>query len=593
MIKNEVTYLSDDKLERLFPSIPATPKTSSVSREQGIESAFEQLKSKMQEAIEGKSEQAIYLMGADCGTGKSRSIQSFIRKQKLSKFPGSGIFVFVDTLSEIDAYVTGSGLERLDYAIYSPDLAYKTYGRGLHGVDEAPVLFATHSMAKKRTLEVGSFEAASCFHYQGKPRGLRIWEERFAAAEGATFELDELYALPSALKALPKTDRQLLWRLIHDCAKPVAGLPLGIPLALIEVADRALKADLKITDGPKRTLAALAILAGSTAYMKGGDDGGWHFIGIGRTLPPDIGPLFVLDASARLTSRYKALPAHGFKVVELQPATLNYERLKVRWWDKAAGKTALRNKDDRTTLFKGIADAANSKPTEAFLVVLAKEFCGREEEGKVSVPPDLSSMILNPERISIVNWGRHVGTNDFREVPNIVIVSAYNYGDKAYDALALASSANRLGQVSLVARHTQVGEILIHNVYQAVCRGKARMCDGAVAGEATAYLIMRDTTETRNRIAQAFPGCSIGPWTPCPPTKEKKHDLILRTLLDALGSAEKVSFKSLTEACGGRGESYLTKIVKAPKFTEAMKAHGIFRRANAFVRTENFTAVLA
>ena len=119
------------------------------------------------------------------------------------------------------------------------------------------------------------------------------------------------------------------------------------------------------------------------------------------------------------------------------------------------------------------------------------------------------------------------------------------------------------------------------------------MRDGAVAGEATAYLIMRDTGETRSRIEEAFPGCSISPWSPCPPTKEKKHDLVLRTLVHALRIKKDISLKALTAACGGQGESYLTKVVNKPKFGGAIEAHGIIRRANSFVRTRELITVEA
>jgi hypothetical protein len=347
-----------------------------------------------------------------------------------------------------------------------------------------------------------------------------------------------------------------------------------------------LKGGLKVAEAPKRTLEALGKLAGSTAYLRGNDHTDWTFFGAGRSLPADIMPLLVLDASARLTSRYKQLLAHGMNVVELEPALLTYDRVAVHWCNLAAGKTALRDAAQRGIIYGTIADLVNAKPSEDFLIVIAKDACGGGE-GPVAMPKELHALLPDPDRVRVTSWGRHIGTNEYRDIPNVIIVSAYNYGDDGYDALALAASGRQDGIVSKEERREEVASAFMHNVYQAVCRSTVRQRDGASAGAANVYLIMKDSEQRREQIMCALPGCSIDVWMPATPTKETKHDLVLRTLFAILEEQESVSFKALTTACAGSGDSYLTKIVRTPRFKDAIAGKGIVRRKNRFHRTSS------
>jgi hypothetical protein len=76
-------------------------------------------------------------------------------------------------------------------------------------------------------------------------------------------------------------------------------------------ADTVLSSGRKVTEQATRTLEALAKLAGCNVQINGSADAGWYCIGIGLPIPADIAPVFVLDASARLTSRYADWSAYG------------------------------------------------------------------------------------------------------------------------------------------------------------------------------------------------------------------------------------------------------------------------------------------
>lgn len=588
--KNEALYLDEEEIDRLFPE-PSPPIQihSLLSPVQKIERAFSLLGKEIREGIEGRLKPAIHVISADAGTGKTKELQDRLREWKAYGFPGDGAIIFGRTLEEIDPIVAGAGLDHADYAVFTSDEKYKIYGAGRGAANRVPALFVTQVMARKMMLIAGGFEAVAEFRYHGRVRALRAWDEGFAAAVGAVFELVDLHSLPSAFKALPRADRDMLWALVQNCAEPVAGLAIDIPLSIIDTVDRVLKGNLKVAEAAKRTLEALGKLAGSRAYLRGNDEAGWKFLGSGQSLPADIMPLIVLDASARLTSRYKQLPAHGMNVVELEPALLEYDRVVVHWCNLPAGKTALRNAAQRGVIYGTMAALVNSKAAEDFLIVIAKDACGGGD-GPVTMPKELHALLTDPDRVRVTSWGRHIGTNEYRDIPNIIIVSAYNYGDDGYDALALAASGRRDGIVSKEERREEAASAFMHNVYQAVCRSRVRQREGASAGAANVYLITKDSEQRREQIMRAFPGCSIDVWMPATPIKETKHDLVLRTLFAILDRQEAVSFKHLTAECGGTGDSYLTKVVKKPAFKDAIARMGIERQKNRFQRALISTA---
>lgn len=587
---NDAYYLDQEEIDRLFPDDP-TPITFNLSPGEKIERAFSLLESKMKEALSKRLDPAVYVMSADYGTGKNQILQKVLRSWKADGFPGDGAIIFVSTLAEIDANVIGSGLDKPDYAVLTSDPKYAAYGAGRYAAQKVPVLFVTQTMARKQMLLEGSFEAVADFRLNGKVRSLRVWDESFMAAEGVAFDRVDLCALPSAYKTLPKADREVLNALLNTSAAPEPGLMLDIPLSIIDTGDEVLKRNMKVGETPTRTLEALTKLGGSKAFLGGNEDAGWSFLGAGRPLPRDIAPLFVLDASARLTSRYSKLPAYGFKVVNLEPARLEYDKVAFHWWNRGAGKTALRNATERNVIFKGIAELVNAKAEEAFLIVIAKDACAKVDNERATLPPELHAMIANPDRVRVVTWGRHIGTNEFRDIPNVIVVSAYNYGNEGYDALALAASGKPGGGGGCKSeRDKQEAEAFMHNLYQAVCRSKVRIRDGASSGAANVYLIMKDSERRRAQVRQAFPGCSIEAWTPCAPTREKKHDLVLRVLSDLMATRSSVSLRELTEACGGTGASYLTKVLKTPIFKDALRKMAVERQVNMLTLRKPFAS---
>ncbi len=539
----------------------------------------------MKQALDSTLEPAVYVMSADAGTGKSTAVQTLLAEWKGKGFPGDGAIIFLNTLAEVDAYRIGAGLDNADYAVYSPDVTYARYGVGREAAGVAPVLFTTHSMAHRRLPGTRSFEDAEFFYYKGKPRALRVWDESFLPVQYASFDLNDLHMLPSALKGRPRHEVTMFEALQQSLATVAAGDLIAIPFDLRGIADAVLTTGIKVAEQARRTLEALSKLAGSNAQINGSADEGWYCIGIGLSIPADIAPLFVLDASARLTSRYDDWSAYGMKVVSLEPAALNYGNLAIHCWDRGCGKTAMNKPDDRRTIMGAVADLINSKPTEGFLLVMSKEFCLYDPDEGPAIPDDLSGAVTNAERVKVTTWGRHLSANDYRDVANVVLFGSYNYGDGAYDALALAATGAMIGVANMEDRRREEASEFKHNVYQAICRVRCRNRIDGGCKSASAYLIMTDSNRRRELLRDAFPGCSISSWEPTT-SRSRTRDHVLSVLLDLLSTKSLVSTADLIAACGSKNRSYLTKINKQEKFKEALRSNGISRTNSVYVSSK-------
>lgn len=553
-----------------------------------IDRAISNLHTDMRKSLNSVLKEAIYVASFDCGTGKSTVIQKSLREWKTDIHSGRGAIIFLATLEEVDDYLSGACLDKEDYAVFTAHEKYKKYGSGVGAAGQVPVLFTTHAMARKRVLAAGKFETTSVFFYRGQSRALRVWDEEYLAAEGGTFTLPELYQVVAPIKRIGGSH----WRVFDDLIQLVerrSGAALEIPLSVIDVSDAVLQSKATIPDAAKRTLAELVKLAGSVAYMRntsadrteGAEE--WSYIGKGRSFPADMGPLFVLDASARLTDRYNQLPAHGMEVVHLDPAAVAYDRLRIHWWDQSAGKTAMHDKAKRTTIFTAIAALANSKMHEGFLIVMAKEFCKALANDRVGLPDDLAAMIEDADRVRIVNWGRHKGTNEFRDMTNVIIVGDHRYPNDACDALALAASGNDGGRVSPAQRAGMVRETFKNNLYQAVCRVSVRQRDGAMCAAANAYLIMPDGDWQREAIKETFPGSPVEVWHPISKKKENKVDIALRLLSSLMAARLSIDKMELTEACGYNKASEMSKTYRDQRFQDGAKSLGISITNNRFI----------
>lgn len=118
-------------------------------------------------------------------------------------------------------------------------------------------------------------------------------------------------------------------------------------------------------------------------------------------------------------------------------------------------------------------------------------------------------------RVKFLTWGRHHGTNDFADIPNVVLVGALYYREMDYEArwhvcTDIAPDQRRCTDKERAL--VEEGEFR-HMVLQALCRVAVRKNQGGTCPPCTAYVIAKKGNVVSN-LTQTFPGARVVPWHP-------------------------------------------------------------------------------
>ena len=380
----------------------------------------------MEAMANGTAKPSIFLASLDPGIGKSSSVVEFSKALTASAAHRSiGMLVCVGRLDEARALVG-----ELISAGVGSRVAVKTSDDALNllsgcPVPEAQVLIITQQKAELETKRQ-AFTAVSMFHYQGAPRAIRVWDEAWLPGAPITLDRADLGVLFTVAQRL----NGKLWRALEDFFITLRSLDDG---ALVAVPDwKALSGVgeldvLSMLEAGRGATADQQRLTASTLYFIAGreirvrreiysaDGNGRVIISYQDTLPEDIAPLVVLDASIRVRQTYADAVAHR-GVVLLSEAVKDYSELTVHLWRTGGSKTAFR--DNGQELVTGMAATIMQKPTERWLIVTHKP---SQKVGNIDaklrreLPPGVSALV------SIISWGSHMATNEFRDVGNVIL----------------------------------------------------------------------------------------------------------------------------------------------------------------------------
>ena len=130
----------------------------------------------MEAALERRLLPRFYLSSIDPGMGKSRGVLAFLLEfVRRGGEPDNGILVCLATWDEVKRMIDAAGLPACSFGVLTSNDKLNAMGRSV--AKAAPILFTTHQMVARRR---GLPEA---FHYCGKPRALKIWDEGMMPAE--------------------------------------------------------------------------------------------------------------------------------------------------------------------------------------------------------------------------------------------------------------------------------------------------------------------------------------------------------------------------------------------------------------------------
>jgi hypothetical protein len=188
-----------------------------------------------------------------------------------------------------------------------------------------------------------------------------------------------------------------------------------------------------------------------------------------------------------------------------------------------------------------------------------------------------------------LHWGRHHGTNAYKDIKNVLVIGSYIYKPEAYEAIGIAAAGLPVEEVpELDTKEIRAGEFR-HNMLQAILRGNARNSVDGVAGECSVYVVASPISGARRLLAEVFPGAEISDWGQPKERALAGHEVSVIAALKGLfvpGVAE-VRKKQVYEAAGITGPEF-TRQMKRPSVQLYMRSAGLVsegqrikRRANA------------
>ncbi|WP_334380402.1 hypothetical protein [Bradyrhizobium sp. AZCC 1577] len=457
---------------------------------------------------------AVFVSSLDPGVGKTQLLIHFLRELLRSKdHQNVAAMVCVNRKDQIKLIAEDAALDQ--FAVLTAD--DEMNGIATAQVDDARVLFTTQQMVEARCEQTHSFTAVTAFYYRGQPRAVRIWDESMLPGKPVTVSLDELRALPLHIRKVQPEFTDAL----DDLIKQVELATDGAQVTIADLQTRfdfplhaAVRAVSEAAAGPPvrpsitvEIVQKLWCLLGRAVTVRKG--WGAAILDYRETLPNDLKPVLVLDASARVRTTYALWSEHRGGLVRLLSAHKNYSGLTINVWNRSGGKHAFAT--DGLIIAEGVARTIQTRPAEQWLVVHHKPTGEMDFEKLVR-----AKLSLNDEQVHFLTWGRHDATNRFAQVSNVILAGTLFFPDFLYEALGRLAAArpSSTGQFE-EASSVRLGE-LHHGIIQALCRAAVRGFVNGNCPRTQAYVIANRWTGLPQSLLDVFPGAQIADWQPVP-----------------------------------------------------------------------------
>lgn len=576
--------LADDTIKDIRATFQPRGHNISPAMWMGVGDVVEAL----EKAARGKLEPLAYLSSLDPGVGKTTTATCFVRN--LIKSPAhrdTGVMFCVARLQEIENLIRDMALDKRDVGILITDDKANAHilAKGSGDNDNARVLFTTHAMVESRLgkLKAGqTFADLKEFHYRGKARTIKIWDESMLPAQELTLSASDLSSLAKPCdRKFPQITRDVIkW------AGTLQELAHGDAITLPNLVERwrEKEEDVKafLSNQPtkiRETANTLFALAEKPCIIR--KDGEKNTaMDYKDFLPKDFYPVIIFDASGRVRKTYKFWNECRKDLVLLKTAPKSYKNLSIHVWETGGGKTSFgREGNSFYTLIEGICDLINSKPKENFLVVTHKP--DDWEKGGV---PDIANLIekgvKDPSRVKYLTWGNEKASNDYRDVPNVILAGTLFLPDHVLEVRARASMGlrynDKLSKEDL--RETELGEHM-NIVLQAACRGSCRKSVDGDCAPMNLYVIASKASGIPKSLAEIFPGAEeYQQWNPkVREATGKAFDALSFIQGEVKGGKYTVMFKDVMAAIEIKDSGNFSKnIRKHPEFAKAIERMGLY-----------------
>lgn len=546
--------------------------------------ALEHIATTLEAMANGKAKDKIYLSSLAPGIGKTQTICFFLNLLlKNESYRDQGILIGLSTYNEIESYMDRMEVDKSNRAILTSEDKLNRLGNPNH--NDAQVLFTTQQRMNLKLKQYDNFSTAHEFFYRGKARQIRIWDESFLPGKPVVANRDDLLFLIGVLRKkthdelADKLDDLLNGKLKEAKDETLLELPdLGeeYNLSLNQITGILMG----LSGNPDiESVSNLWSLMGKTVSIRTDGAMGNTVLSYEETMPDDITPLLVLDASGNCRTLYDEMASYRKNIVRLKEAPKDHSDLEIHHWLTGGGKSTFRRRT--ADYVEGIANTINKEPDKEWLIIIHKDI-GLEE--------DIKSLLLkevdHENNIHVITWGNHRATNKYSEVDRVILAGTLYLSNSQHESLGRLAAGKKPehGDYSKESIDRVAEGELKHVILQGACRGAVRLCKGAKCKPCKIFIMGAIRSVKRELFQELFPKSSYHLWRPITRDLTGKVKLAMDYLNERFDeSSETVaSYVSFIEVMTASG--YMSKVDGKDKpdsanFNKNVRRHAEFRIA--------------
>ena len=536
------------------------------------------------------AENRFFLSALDPGVGKTQALYSFVRNLvRSAAHSGVGVLICLGRLEEVGNFVEGI---KAGWEMPSTALAILTSDKELNALghpipQEAQVLVTTQQRIERRQ-KGGLMSGSDEWNFRGNPRAVRVWDETFLPGHAVTLDTDAIAGLLGVLSGINPDLRERVRGVFNEAEEVKDGSTITVSdfaeeygVGLLQVI-RAIGR--KGPEWQKKAAADLWHLSGRAVSVRRCSLNKSTLVDYRETLPPDLAPMLILDASGRVRSTYKDLEARGL-LVRLREAVKRYDDLTITVWNQGGGKSTFAKHGD--DLCREVGRMVLTKPDEKWLVITHKPDSAADHER--CVRQHLQGVQAD---VAFTTWGNHMATNAFVDRPNVILAGTLFYSLPQYEGVKRTAAARRAPDGPVTAEEideVKLGEFK-HHLLQALCRSAVRRCVGGSCAPGNAFIIADNRHGFLETLTEVFPGATVRQWRPegwaLSGFVGKAVDF-LRAWAETASADAKIKFTQVAKAIGMSPENFKGDVRTHTDFQEATAELGLVevggaQRKNAF-----------
>lgn len=484
------------------------------------------------------------------GIGKTTTVREAIREiVRTPDYDNVGVVVFLSRVEEIEKLIAGMGLEKSEFATIVSHSYEDKVPLGNPLPDRARVLFTTQQMLTAHLKGKDRFADIGEFHFGGKPRQVRIWDEAILPSNSLILGQ---WDITSLFKGLSSGGHRELVTELQSLFGALAEVEDRAAITMPDIARFGVRMEeargLFKADDDRDAIEILWKLSGRTVRVRR-DNKGNAALDYEDVFPDDLGPLLVCDASGHLRQVYRFWHDGRKGLRFLYSPGKRYSGLTIHHWNRGSGRDQFkRTNKDRWKIYDGIVSTIRKIPEDEKILVI--HF--KQNALTADIESELKARFPWGDRLRFCTWGKHTATNEFADCKHVILASILQYGTPHYEAHARGAKKLRTVDDLLQSDYakTRLGEIR-HNIFQAACRGAVRRAEGDTCPpDCHLYVIYSIKSLPRDILSEIFPEAKVEDWRPVYNLNRRKQKLAGHLLRQATSDGRMVKKAALTAYLG-------------------------------------------